>query len=83
MCISLFACNELYILCRVIYNRHATFDNPVVYLKKQNKPNNDRNKKSKLSVCIVFETLASKDIYKIDTNMFVRPNLGKCDIQFM
>lgn len=35
MCISLFACKELYILCRVIYNRHATFDNPVVYLKNK------------------------------------------------
>lgn len=24
-----------YILCRVIYNRHATFDNPIVYLKNK------------------------------------------------
>lgn len=52
-----------YILCRVIYNRHATFDNPVVYLKNKTNQTTTATKKSKLSVCIVFETLASKDIY--------------------
>lgn len=34
-CVYLYLPVMSYILCRVIYNRHATFDNPVVYLKNK------------------------------------------------